>query len=497
MNFKNNSLSILLVLAIIIVVNLIFFSLPWRWDLTKDKQFTLSKATKELLRDLQDPVTITAYFSKDLPPDIQKTREDLRNILVEYASRSKNMVDFEFVDPASDPQKEQELNQQGIQPVMIQVREKDQAKTQKAYLSALLQSGENKELIPLVQPGAAMEYALTTNIKKMAVTEKPAIALIQGHGEPSLQELSQVMEAVSVLHQLEPLDLNTTNDIPSRFKSLVWIKPTDTIPLAHFEIINAFLMRGGHAVIAFNQVEGDFSSAQGRMVFTGINEWLQTKGIRVESSFVMDATCGTVTVQQQQGFFTLQTPVQFPYLPLISNFSDHPVTKGLEQVIFQFASPIQSTSDTTYKFFSLVQTSDRSATAQVPLMFDISRQWTEADFPLGPLTIGALVENNLTGSRIIVYTDGDFPISGQRGTSPENVNLLVNSIDYLSDDTGLVDLRTKGAVTRPIKDLTDDKRKFLKYLNFLLPIVLVILYGVFRSQQKKNLRLKRMSENYL
>lgn len=497
MNMKKNSVSVLLLLAILIVVNAIFFSLPWRWDLTKDKQFTLSSATKNLLRSLEDPVTVTAYFSKDLPPDVQKTREDLRNLLVEYSSRSKGMVDFEFVDPSVDPQKEQELNQKGIQPVMIQVREKDQAKTQKAYLSAILKSGEKQELIPLVQPGAAMEYALTTNIKKMTVAEKPAIALIHGHGEPSLQELSQLYESVSILHQLEPLDLTTTMEIPSRFKSIVWIKPTDTIPSAHFEAVNVFLRQGGHAVIAFNQVEGDFSTAQGQSVFTGMSQWLATHGLQVENAFVMDATCGTVTVQQQQGFFTIQTPVQFPYLPLISNFSDHPVTKGLEQVIFQFASPIQATADTALRYSPLVQTSEKSAIAQVPLMFDISRQWTEADFPLGPIAVGALVENMTTGSRIIAFTDGDFPISGQRGTSPENVNLLVNSIDYLSDDTGLVDLRTKGAVTRPIKDLSDDKRQLLKYLNFLLPILLVIIYGVIRNQQKRNLRMKRMTESYL
>jgi len=76
------------------------------------------------------------------------------------------------------------------------------------------------------------------------------------------------------------------------------------------------------------------------------------------------------------------------------------------------------------------------------------------------------------------------------------VNLVSNAIDWLSDDTGLISLRTKGVTSRPIDELQDSTKTILKYTNFLLPILLVIGYGVFRSQQNKMKRFKRMSENY-
>ena len=73
---------------------------------------------------------------------------------------------------------------------------------------------------------------------------------------------------------------------------------------------------------------------------------------------------------------------------------------------------------------------------------------------------------------------------------------MVNSIDWMSDDTGLIDLRTKGITYRPIDEITDGKKQFLKYLNFLLPILLIIIYGVIRMQSNRVKRIKIMEENY-
>jgi len=73
---------------------------------------------------------------------------------------------------------------------------------------------------------------------------------------------------------------------------------------------------------------------------------------------------------------------------------------------------------------------------------------------------------------------------------------LVNSIDWLSDDTGLIDLRTKGSSSRPIRQLEDSTKTLIKYGNFLVPILLAIGYGLFRMQRNKIKQWKRMSENY-
>ena len=491
-----NSVSILLVAGIVILLNVLSKQLFFRLDLTQGKQYTLSKATKDILKNLDDPVTIKAYFSKDLPPNVAKTKRDFQEMLIEYSNISKGDVDYEFVNPNEDPTVEQEAVQNGISPVMINVREKDQVKQQKAFLGAVVKMGEQQEVIPFVQPGGAMEYSLTTSIKKLSVLDKPSIALIQGHGEPGLQELSQAVQSLSVLYNVEPVDLTTTSLEP-RFKTAALVGPKDTMQATDFAKLDEFLSRGGHLFLAFDRVNGDLSNASGSAVDIGLVGWLAGKGIQVDDSFVTDASCGNVTVQQRNGFLTFNTQVSFPFLPVVNSFSEHPITEGLEQVIFEFASPIRFTGDSSSQFTAIVTSSEKAGSVKVPTYFDVNKQWTDADFPQSNLTIGALVENAQDQSKLIVVSDGSFPVSGQRGQNPDNVSLMVNSIDWLSDDTGLIELRTKGVSSRPIEDLEDGRRSFLKYLNFLLPIGLILIYGFFRSQKGKNLRLRRMQERWV
>jgi ABC-type uncharacterized transport system involved in gliding motility auxiliary subunit len=243
--------------------------------------------------------------------------------------------------------------------------------------------------------------------------------------------------------------------------------------------------------------------ANGVAVTTGLESWLQRKGILVDDNFVVDAKCGSVNVVQQQGTFSIQTQISFPYLPVAQKFAEHPISKGLESVLFQFASSISYVGDTTKRFIPLAFTSEKSNALKAPQYFDIQKQWTEADFPLHNLVLAAAVEGKISGqaeSKVVVIGDGDFAVTGPPQQSQkrpdDNINLLTNSVDWLSDDTGLITLRTKGVTSRPIDQLQDSTKAILKYTNFLLPIVLVMGYGLVRMQQNRMKRLKRMSENY-
>ena len=497
-------ITIVLIVGIIITANVLAQEYFLRLDLTQDKRYTLSEATENILDDLQVPVTVTAYFSEDLPPDIAKTREDFQDMLIEYASLADGMLVYEFINPNEDEEAEQQAAQNGVQPVLVNVREKDQMKQQRAFLGAVVQMSDNKEVIPFIQPGAAMEYALSTSIKKLSVTEKPYIGLLQGHGEPTLAQLPQISNSLGILYNFENLTLTDTTAIPARYKTVAIVAPTDSFPQTHLDHLDAFLAQGGSLFIAMNRVDGNLQNAMGSPIHTGLESWLQNKGIQVENSFVTDANCGAVTVQQQQGFFTFNSNVSFPFLPIISSFAEHPITQGLEAVILPFASPLTYTgNDTTgaISYTPIAQTSENSGSVNAPTYFDISREWTESDFPLANLTVGATLEGNIVGdtpAKMVVFGDGDFPSSGGgQGGQSDNASLMVNSIDWLSDDTGLIELRTKGVTSRPIKQLEEATKTSLKYLNFLLPILLVIIYGVFRMQVKRNIRAKRMEETYV
>lgn len=496
-----NYTTVLLVAAILLMVNVLSNRLFLRADLTADKQYTLGKATKGVLNNLDQPITVTAYFTEGLPPQYASIKNDFKDLLVEYNSRSKGRVAYEFKDPNTDPAVEQEAQQKGISPLTIQVREKDQYQNQRAYLGALVQMGEQQDVIPFIQPGGAMEYALTTSIKKISVVNKPAIGFVQGHGEPGLDALAQAMQSLSILYAPEPVTLNAP--IPAKFNTIAILAPKDSMPGSHFQVLDEFLARGGNMFIGINTVEGDFSTAQGNAVTTGLEGWLRTKGVQIENSFIVDANCGQISVRQ--GNFPFPMQVNFPYFPKVTNFSEHPITRGLESAMLQFASPITFMGgDTSLRFTPIAFTSERSGTINIPMYFDVQKKWAGNDFPMSKVPVAGVLEGNISGSapsKIVVVSDGDFAVNGPRGQQqqqkqPDNISLLVNGVDWLSDDTGLIDLRTRAVTSRPIKELEDGKRAMLKYLNFLLPIGLVLLYGFFRFNRRNRLRTKRRLENY-
>lgn len=505
MIMKRTTTYLLIVIGILVLVNVLSDNLFLRLDLTADKQYTLSNATKNIVKTLEEPVTVTAYFSEDVPTQMTKTKRDFKEMLIEYSSLSKGMVVYEFIDPSSNEMAEQEAISAGIQPVIATVREKNQAKQQKVYLGAVISMGEAIEVIPFMQPGAAMEYALSSTIKKISVQNKPVIGLLQGHGEPSINAFPQVLNSLSILYHIEPVEFADTINVLANYQTIAIIAPRDSFPARDLAQLDRFLGRGGNIFLAINRVEGDLSVARGTSISTGLETWLISKGLIVENNFVVDARCAPISVRQQQGAFSYTTQVPFHYIPIISGFADHPISKGLEQILLPFVSTLSYVGDTSKVFTPIAWTSEKSGVQLSPVNFDISRQWTDADFPMEKLTVAGVLEGKIVGntmSKMVVIADGDFAVNGEgqqaRQQAEDNISLMVNSIDFLSDDTGLIELRTKEVTSRPLdKELEDGKKTFIKYFNFLLPIILIIIYGVFRMQYNRSLRIKRMEEGYV
>ena len=492
---------LLLVIGVLILVNILADNFFFRLDLTADHQFTLSKATRQILKELKEPVTVTTYFSKKVPTELLNVRREFKDMLIEYSNVSKRKVVFDFVDPSDNEELEQKAQQSGLQPVVVNVRDKDEMKQQRAYVGAVLQLGEKTEVIPVVEDPATMEYLLSSAIKKLSIDEKPYIGLLQGQGEPSLAGIHQAYADLSVLYDVEPVYLTDTTYTLNKYKTLMIIAPKDTFKASFLNQLQKFYSEGGNLLCAIDRVDYNNQTGTGYVKGTELENWLAKAGITVDKDFVVDAKCGRVTAQIGQGVYQY---IQFPYFPIITNFADHPATKGLGSVIFQFASTVSFTGDSSEIFTPLVFTSEKSNKVEAPVYFDINKNWTESDFPLQKLPIAAALQPKIKGKgKIIVISDGSFAVNpeGQQGQQqqiqPDNVNLLVNSVDWLSDDTGLIDLRTKSVTVRLIKELDDSKRAFLKYLNFFLPIILIIGYGIFRMNRNRNIRMKRMEAHYV
>lgn len=495
------------VLALIIVlVNVISNRFFVRVDLTQDGMYSLSDATERIVKDLPEPVTVKAYISKELPPQLAKSRRDFKDMLVEYANLSKGKVQFEFIDPSESEDREREAQQAGIPPQQVPTREKDKIQVMNCYLGATVSIGDQQaEVIPSIAEGMPIEFMLSSAIKKLSVQNKPVIGFVQGHGEASPGSMQQAMAQLEVLYQVQPVTMTDSSDALEQFNTIIIVGPKDSIPASHLAQFDRFLAQGKNMLIAYDAVNGNFQTAQGSVVHTGLTQWLLQKSVVVENSFVVDAKCMSVGVVQNMGGFQMQQQIPFPYLPIVTEFNpQHPVSKGLEQVALQFASPVKYVGDSSVKSVELLKTSEKSGVEPAPVYFNVQRQWGDADLRKKNICVALSLQGAIEGansSKMIVITDGDFPINGEpgqaRNLNPDNVNLFVNAIDWLGDESGLIDLRSKGTTSRPIDEMEEGSKAFLKYLNFLLPILIIIGYGLYRMQSRKNQALRRTQKGYV
>ena len=161
---------------------------------------------------------------------------------------------------------------------------------------------------------------------------------------------------------------------------------------------------------------------------------------------------------------------------------------------------------------SLAYTSDQSGSVAIPMMIDVQKQWTPSDFPQGNQSVAMAVEG-VTG-KLVVIGSGSFMVNGEPGLpagmpgqqqqqpqqqqlNPDNINFVANAIDWMSDDTGLSDLRTKGITSRPLDPVEDGTKNLIKYGNVAAPIFLVLLYGFQRRQRNLRKRQRWLEGKYI
>jgi len=491
--------------GILVVLNLISNKLFFRLDFTADKRYTLSEATKKTLDNLDDVITVTAYFSEDLPPQLLSTRKDFRDLLEEYEKRSNGNLVYEFINPNKDDDSETKAQTAGINPILVNVTERDQVQQLRAYMGAILRMKDKKEVIPVIQPGAAMEFSLTTAVKKMAVSDKPRVGILQGQGQPSLGAIPQLQQQLQILYQVEPVRLTDTTDIPGYYKSLILVNPRDTITSVQFGKLDDYLQQGGGILVAYDNFNGDLNSGfVSAPPDIGLKGWLGSKGVIINDQLVTDVNCASVGVPQQVGPFSMTAQIQFPYFPIIGNFADHPVSGGIEAILLPFSNSLTSTSvDSAQQVTVLATTSDQSGSSPIPMMIDVQKEWTQSDFTMGTQNVALALESNQ--GKLVVIGSGSFMVNGepaaptmpgmppqqsqQQQLNPDNINFVANAVDWMSDDTGLSDLRTKGITSRPLDPVEDGTKNVIKYGNVIAPILLVLLYGFQRRQ--KNLRKRQ------
>jgi ABC-type uncharacterized transport system involved in gliding motility auxiliary subunit len=190
MNKQPIFIKTLLILSILVLINILGLRFFHRFDLTENRMFTLSEASKSLIKSLDDKFTVKAYFTSDLPPEYANNRRELKDLLDEYRAYGGGNFQYEFIDPGKKEELEQEAQKYGIPPVQVQVLKEDKLQIEKAYMGMVFLFGDKQERVPVIQSTSNLEYEISSAVKKMTSAELKKIGFLTGHGETTLESIA-------------------------------------------------------------------------------------------------------------------------------------------------------------------------------------------------------------------------------------------------------------------------------------------------------------------
>jgi len=168
---KQKYLNFTMYLIVAVLINLVGISLFFRGDLTENKIYSLSNESKNVVKQLSEPLTVKVFFTKNLPAPYNNVERYLHDLLEEYAAIGGKLFNYKFYNVSADEKqtvKNRELARSyGIHPVQIQNIEKDQVKFQNAYMGMVIINGDVMETIPAITDTEMLEYKITATIRKM------------------------------------------------------------------------------------------------------------------------------------------------------------------------------------------------------------------------------------------------------------------------------------------------------------------------------------------
>jgi gliding-associated putative ABC transporter substrate-binding component GldG len=495
--------AILLVVGIAAVVNFFAYQIFYRWDLTQNKDYSISQVSKKTVAGLDDIVDIKAYFSDNLPSQVLSLKQEVSDILGEYSAFSKGKIKVEYISPKSDQETQSSLAALGIPQLTFEVYEKDQRSLVNGYMGLAISYAGKTEVIPALKSDTSdLEYQITTKIKKVITSQIATIGYVSDHSSIDFQkDTSSAYNALKELYELDPVALDEKNPvIPTNINTLLILGPKAKFNDKQDKAINDFVVRGGSLMVLLDGVNiGQGLSASKNV--TGLDDLLNKYGIKVNQNLVGDEKSGVASFSQ--GYFTFST--NYPLWPKIDKAGFDPknaAVSGLESAILPWASSVivdeSKISKDSYSY--MAYTSDKGWTIEDS--FDIApngaglapkgvqKRQNLAVYVDGKITNPyAQGSDNKMSARIVVFGNSKFIGDNFLTNSPDNLNLFQNSVDLLSFDKDLISIRSKGISSRPIRDdLTDSSRAAIRYLNIFGVTVIVLAFGMFRYFSRRKSR---------
>ena len=541
---KNFATKILTLFIALIAINYLSDNVYKRFDLTKDKRYTLSETTKNILEKIEEPALIEIYLEGDFPSEFKRLQIETKQHLEELKAINKH-IKFRFINPTSIAEK---LIKRGLQPSRLSVQEGGKVSEAIIFPWATISYKNKKENISLLASQTFtsqekqlqssvenLEYAFSDAIHKISSEKKQKIAIIKGNGELQDIYLAGFLTKLKTYYSLAPFTLDSVLNNPQKtlqelsdFDLAIIAKPTIKFKEQEKFVLDQFITNGGKTLWLIDNVNAE----QDSLMQTGqtlafnrdlnLTDLLFSYGVRLHYDLIKDIQ--STTIRLASGNSGNQTQFQdFPwhYFPKITSTNTHPITKNVDPIRLRFANTIDTLKNGIRKII-LLQSSPYAKAIGTPSLItldEVAIKPVQKDYNKGFQNLGVLLEGEFKSAyatrikpfetkqyiekskpnKMIVIADGDIianeTIKGQpidldrdkyTASHYGNSTFLLNAINYMLDDTGLVQLRSKTIQLQFLdKKKAYTERTFWQWINVISPLVMLLLFGLLFSYLRK------------
>lgn len=441
-------------------------------DLTRDQRFTLSDVTIGLLDSIEDPLTITVYFSGDIPTKYKRIEEEIKIYLYELTQHADGKLFYEFVDPTGDNGIYKEFEQGGHQPFpIIEGVGTAEQKVIYALPYMVLSYGNQRKVVNLIKGAviavadaqgrvireistektlANFEYNFTSALYNLTRSRRPVVGFLGGHGEYKGAAIADFTNELMEFYDTVWVDVTRGNPISPGVELILCMKPDSSFRDRELYEIDQYLMRGGRMIWVYDNEIVDFDMGAQRNTMTILRDlrldYMFFKwGIKVRRDMLMHYYCDPITAVVDQGGRSQPVELPWHFFATIDRFPDHPVTRNLDRVMLRFSGTIDTLAaipgierEVIMRSSEMAFTLDNIRTIEVDRF--LKDPPPKSLFDKGPFVTGIVLRGKLPSSFATrIRSEAEAPVDSLAPLAPtpkflpHNIDTLVPKIAVISD----------------------------------------------------------------
>ena len=416
-------------LILLIALNYLASVVHFRYDLTQEKRYTLSQPTRQLLKGLNDPVSVTVFLEGDMPAGFKKLANSTAELLQEFKELGKSNIQVRFEKPGDGLSDTARINfigyldSLGLSPTNVKVQAKagEAQEERLVYPGALVTYQGRATAIDLLKGQSAvggnaslnnaeslLEFKFANAIQKLTTDSVPFVGYLVGNGQPlSLNVYDLIGNTLQRNYRFAFLSIDSFQVLPGEFTALIIVKPTIPFSSEQKLKIDQYIMQGGKVMWMIDNLYAELDSLMRKrsdfIAFDrGLNldDQLFRYGVRINKDLVQDLQCDQIP--QVVGNYGGQPQIQllaWPYFPLLTVNNSHPISKNLDNVLSIFPNSVDTIKTPGIKKTILLSTSGNARTLSTPAIVSLNTLRTEEDmktFNRKSIPIGVLLEGRFT-----------------------------------------------------------------------------------------------------